>query len=125
MTYLEKGTLELKILPGYLIDNEPSSTSKISLEVDNQTAKFKLTIEDTSSLSGIRNASNPRTNQQDNRQQLDSCGSYGFLMTTEAIGGIGNQMSMYSSLLVVSSMSGYMPRISEVSYCLTIQFQCT
>ena len=51
---------------------------------------------------------------QNNGGQLDSCSSYEFLMSTEALGGIGNQMSMYASLLVVSSMSGYMPRISEV-----------
>ena len=44
----------------------------------------------------------------------DPCGPYEFLMTTVEIGGIGNQMSEYSTLLALSSMTGYTPRISQV-----------
>ena len=43
------------------------------------------------------------------------CAPFEYLMVTFTAGGLGNQMSEYASLLAVSSMAGYTPRIQEVS----------
>ena len=42
------------------------------------------------------------------------CEPYEYLMVTEMRGRFGNRMSEYASLLAISSMTGYTPRIPQV-----------
>ena len=94
-------TLEVSTAPPSMLNNTNQDTPASSNQSQTMSIKADLMLPDVTS--------------QNQSQELDPCGSYDHLMSTWEIGGIGNQMSMYASLLVVASMSGYTPRISEVN----------
>ena len=52
----------------------------------------------------------------------DACYPHEYLMVTAELGGLGNQMSQYATLLAASAMAGYTPRICEVCIKLSDRF---